>query len=195
MIFTNEKCVGCNKCIRSCPVFLANTARGNRIDVNEKICIQCGACFDNCRHGARDYEDDTVRFLNDLKAGKKLSVIVAPAFIANYPKTYKKIYGYLKSLGVAHIYSVSFGADITTWSYISYLKQTGKQGLISQPCPAIVNYIEKYQPELIPMLVPLHSPMMQEAIYLKKYKNVREDLVFLSPCIAKKLEITDKNTH
>ena len=44
------------------------------------------------------------------------------------------------------------------------------------------------------MLVPLHSPMMAEAIYLKKYKNAKEDLVFLSPCIAKRLEINDKNT-
>ena len=194
MIFTNDKCVGCNKCIRSCPTLLANVAHNERIDVNADMCIECGACFDNCRHEARDFEDDTVKFLNDLKVGKKLSVIVAPAFIANYPTTYKKIYGYLKSLGVAHIYSVSFGADITTWAYISYLKVTGKTGLISQPCPAIVNYIEKYQPELIPMLVPLHSPMMAEAIYLKKYQGVQEDLVFLSPCIAKRVEINDKNT-
>ena len=194
MVFTNEKCVGCNKCIRSCPVLTANVAEGDCINVDEKMCIQCGACFDSCMHKARDFDDDTENFLSDLKNGKKFSVIVAPAFIANYPKEYKKIYGYLKSLGVAHIYSVSFGADITTWAYISYLKETGKKGLISQPCPAIVNYIEKYQPELIPMLVPLHSPMMAEAVYLKKYEKVREDLVFLSPCIAKKLEINDKNT-
>ncbi|MBQ8041598.1 MAG: 4Fe-4S binding protein, partial [Lachnospiraceae bacterium] len=194
MVFTNEKCVGCNKCIRSCPVLTANVAEVGKISVDEAMCIQCGACFDNCHHGARDFEDDTQKFLAELKNGRKLSVIVAPAFIANYPKEYKKVYGYLKSLGVAHIYSVSFGADITTWAYISYLKETGKQGLISQPCPAIVNYIEKYQPELIPMLVPLHSPMMAQAVYLKKYQHVSEDLVFLSPCIAKRLEINDKNT-
>lgn len=194
MVFTNEKCVGCNKCIRSCPVLTANVAEDGKININEEMCIQCGACFDNCMHNARDFDDDTAQFLNDLKAGKKLSVIVAPAFIANYPKEYKKIYGYLKSLGVAHIYSVSYGADITTWAYISYLKKTSKTGLISQPCPAVVNYIEKYQPELIPMLVPLHSPMMAEAVYLKKYKEVKEELVFLSPCIAKRLEINDKNT-
>ena len=194
MVFTNEKCVGCNKCIRSCPALTANVAEGTTINVNEEMCIQCGACFDHCMHKARDFEDDTTKFLSDLKNGKKLSVIVAPAFIANYPKEYKKIYGYLKSLGVAHIYSVSFGADITTWAYISYLKETGKTGLISQPCPAIVNYIEKYQPDLIPMLVPLHSPMMAQAIYLKKYEKVTEELVFLSPCIAKRLEINDKNT-
>lgn len=194
MIFTNEKCVGCNKCIRSCPVFTANVAKGGKIIVNDEMCIQCGVCFDNCMHKARDYEDDTAKFFDDLKAGKKLSVIVAPAFVANYPKDYKKIYGYLKSLGVQHVYSVSHGADITTWAYISYLKETGKTGLISQPCPAIVNYIEKYQPELIPMLVPLHSPMMAEAVYLKKYQKVSEELVFLSPCIAKKVEINDENT-
>ena len=194
MVFTNEKCVGCNKCIRSCPALTANVAEGTTINVNEEMCIQCGACFDHCMHKARDFEDDTTKFLSDLKNGKKLSVIVAPAFIANYPKEYKKIYGYLKSLGVAHIYSVSFGADITTWAYISYLKETGKTGLISQPCPAIVNYIEKYQPDLIPMLVPLHSPMMAQAVYLKKYEKVTEELVFLSPCIAKRLEINDKNT-
>lgn len=195
MVFTNENCIGCNKCIRSCPAITANIAEDGRIEVDADMCISCGACFDNCEHGARDYEDDTKVFLADLQAGKKYSVIVAPAFIANYPNDYKKIFGYLKSLGVQHIYPVSFGADITTWTYIKYIKETGKTGMISQPCPAIVNYIEKYQPDLIPMLVPLHSPMMDEAIYLKKYLGVTEELVFLSPCIAKKIEISDENTH
>ena len=194
MVFTNENCIGCNKCIRSCPAITANVAGDGRIEVHEEMCIACGACFDHCQHNARDFFDDTEVFLNDLKAGKKYTVIVAPAFIANYPKVYKKVFGYLKSLGVQHIYPVSFGADITTWTYIKYIKETGKTGMISQPCPAIINYIEKYQPELIPMLVPLHSPMMAEAVYLKKYKGVSEELVFLSPCIAKKSEVTDKNT-
>ena len=97
MVFSNDNCVGCNKCIRTCPVITANVAHDGRIDVDEAMCIQCGACFDNCRHEARDFDDDTKVFLEGLKNGKKMSVIVAPAFIANYPKTYKKIYGYLKS--------------------------------------------------------------------------------------------------
>lgn len=195
MIYTNSNCIGCNKCIRSCPSVTANIARDGRIEIDEDMCILCGACFDHCKHNAREYEDDTEVFLSDLRQGKKYSIIVAPAFIANYPNEYRRIFGYLKSLGVQHIYSVSFGADITTWTYIKYLKETGKTGMISQPCPAIVNYIEKYQPDLIPMLVPLHSPMMDEAIYLKKYRDVSEELVFLSPCIAKRVEIRDKNTN
>lgn len=37
MVFTNEKCVGCNKCIRSCPVLTANVAEDEKINVNEDI--------------------------------------------------------------------------------------------------------------------------------------------------------------
>lgn len=193
MIFTNENCVGCNKCIKTCPILTANVAKQNKVEVDIKACIACGACFDSCKHNARDYEDDTQVFFDGLKTGKKYSVIVAPAFIANYAKDYKKIFGYLKKQGVLHIYSVSFGADITTWSYLNYIQKTGKTGLISQPCPAIVTYIEKYQPELLEYLMPLQSPMMDLAIYLKKYEHITEELVFLSPCIAKRLEINDKN--
>lgn len=195
MVYTNENCIGCNKCIRSCPALTANVAEQGRIEVNPDMCISCGSCFDHCQHDARDYMDDTDAFLADLKKGKKYSIIVAPAFIVNYPDEYKRIFGYLKSLGVKHIYPVSFGADITTWAYIKYIKETGKTGMISQPCSAIVNYIEKYQPDLISMLAPIHSPMLAEAIYLRKYQGVSDELIFLSPCIAKRDEIKDKNTH
>ena len=66
MVFTNEKCVGCNKCIRSCPVLTANVAEEGKINIDEEKCIQCGACFDNCMHEARDFDDDTSKFLSDL---------------------------------------------------------------------------------------------------------------------------------
>lgn len=198
IVFTNEKCVGCNKCISACPAILANQAEttgdSNIITVDPEACVQCGSCFDACGHGARDYLDDTDAFFEALAKGKKLSVIVAPAFLANYPKEYGRILGYLKEKGVNHIYSVSFGADITTWGYLKYITENHFVGGISQPCPAIVSYIEKYIPELIPKLVPVHSPMMCTAIYVKKYLNIQDDLVFLSPCIAKKVEITDPNT-
>ena len=195
MIYTNDDCIGCNKCIRTCPSLLANVAQGNRIDVNEDACIMCGSCMDHCDHGARDYTDDTERFLAALKEGKKISLIVAPAFAINYPKEYEHIYGYLKKLGVAHIYSVSFGADITTWGYLKYITENHFTGGISQPCPVVVDYIETFVPELMSKLVPIHSPMMCLAIWLRKYQKVDGELAFLSPCIGKGMEIADKNTY
>lgn len=195
VVFTNENCTGCNKCVRECPVLLSNVAtKVGEVTVDYEKCISCGACFKVCTHNAREYLDDTNKFFEDLKRGKKLSVIVAPAFIANYPKEYKKILGYLKSKGVNHVYSVSFGADITTWAYLKYITENNFIEGISQPCPAIVDYIEKYIPELIPRLMPIQSPMICMAIYIKKYLHISDDLVFISPCIAKKTEIDDKNT-
>lgn len=195
---TNEHCVGCNRCISVCPVLNANvtvmTEKGPRIDVNQAACVNCGACFDACDHHARIYEDDTERFFADLAAGKKISILLAPAFLANYPKEYGSVLGGLKRAGVNRIVSVSYGADITTWAYIDYLTKNKLEGAISQPCPAVVNYIEKYVPELLPKLVPVHSPMMCTAIYLKKYEKLSDALAFISPCIAKKLEICDPNT-
>lgn len=197
LVFTNEKCIGCNKCISVCPVLTANYAveenGKNKIIVDGKQCIACGACFDACEHQAREYHDDTERFFEDLKRGEKISLLLAPAFLANYPKEYASVLGGLKAMGVNRIISISFGADITTWAYIKYITENHFTGGISQPCPAIVGYIEKYIPELIPNLVPVHSPMMCGAIYAKKYMKIQDKLAFISPCIAKKNEIEDQN--
>jgi iron only hydrogenase large subunit-like protein/predicted nucleic acid-binding Zn-ribbon protein len=194
LIYTDvESCIDCSKCVHECPVLAANVAieaeNKHTICIDQKECILCGMCIDTCTHDVRRYHDDTEVFFDDLKRGRSLSVIVAPAFYLNYPDRYKRVLGYLKSLGVKNFYSVSFGADITTWGYLNYIKQKGTKGHIAQPCPSIVSYVEKNTPELIPHLMPIQSPMMCTAIYLKKYKKVTDDLVFLSPCISKKYEI------
>ena len=197
LVYTNENCVGCNKCISACPVLTANHAveenGKNKIVVDGKQCVSCGACFDVCAHGARSFNDDTERFFEDLKKGEKISLLLAPAFLANYPREYATVLGGLKKLGVNRIISISFGADITTWGYVKYITEHNFTGAISQPCPAVVGYIEKYIPELIPSLMPIHSPMMCGAVYVKKYMKVADKLAFISPCIAKKNEIDDPN--
>ncbi|MDE7322843.1 MAG: 4Fe-4S dicluster domain-containing protein [Lachnospiraceae bacterium] len=196
LVFTNDNCIGCNKCISVCPVIVANRAvkmenGEQRIEVDGDKCIACGACFDACEHHARDFVDDTEDFFAALAKGEKISVLWAPAFAANYPNEYRQILGGLKKLGVNRIISVSFGADITTWGYIRYITEHHFQGGISQPCPAIVNYIEHYIPQLIPKLVPVQSPLMCAAIYARKYLKITDKLAFISPCIAKKDEISD----
>lgn len=197
LVFTNDNCIGCNKCIRACSCLGACVAKNENgktfIEVDPVKCVACGACIDACEHQAREFSDDTERFFADLAKGEKISVLVAPAFKANYPKEYESLLGGLKKLGVNRIISISFGADITTWGYLNYVQQNDFVGGISQPCPAIVRYIEQYLPELLPKLFPVHSPMMCGAIYVKKYMGVTDKLAFISPCIAKKNEIDDPN--
>lgn len=199
LIYTNSNCIGCNKCISGCPVLGANIAIEesgvNRINVDGSKCIHCGHCLETCPHDAREYRDDTNDFFASLKQGQKISILVAPSFYVNYPNQYKQVFGYLKSLGVKHIYNVSFGADITTWAYLKYIEEYNFIGGISQPCPAVVNYIEKYVPYLIDKLMPIHSPLLCGAIYVKDYLKDNNKLAFLSPCIAKKDEISAKETN
>ena len=200
LVYTNDKCIGCNKCTRVCSCEGACVTReapdgSARIEVDGSRCVACGACFDVCEHNAREYHDDTERFFADLQAGERISLLIAPAFKANYPGEYESVLGGLKALGVNRLISVSFGADITTWGYLNYIKRHNFLGGISQPCPAVVRYIEHYIPELIPRLFPVQSPMMCAAIYARKEMKITDKLAFISPCIAKKLEIDDANNQ
>ena len=195
LVVTNDNCIGCNKCISVCSCVGAcrsSEAEGrNRIDVDGSKCVACGACFDVCEHSAREFIDDTEEFFNALKKGERISLLLAPAFKANYPGEYEKVLGGLKGLGVNRIISVSFVADITTWGYLNYIQKHNFTGGISQPCPAVVGYIERYIPELIPKLFPVQSPMMCAAIYARKVMGITDKLAFISPCIAKKLEMEE----
>lgn len=198
IITKEEDCRGCNKCIGACPVKFANEAYkddqgDNKIRVNSQLCIHCGKCIEVCDHSARDYRDDTEEFIQALKDHKKISIIVAPAVRTNISE-YKKLFGYLKTLGVRQIYDVSFGADITTWAYLKAIKDRNLDSIIAQPCPVVVNYVEKYKPELIPKLAPIHSPSMCAAIYMKKYAHIEDELAFISPCIAKQDEFRSQET-
>lgn len=120
LVFTNDNCVGCNRCIKVCSCIGASISgeaealENSKIDVDGNKCVACGACFDVCEHHGREYIDDTGRFFEDLKKGEKISVLIAPAFKANYPNEYEKVLGGLKALGVKRFINVSFGADITT---------------------------------------------------------------------------------
>lgn len=186
-----DKCLGCNSCIRTCPVPNANRYDGNTVHVNPDECIQCGECIKNCPHDARYYTDDFSHFMELIKS-RSVSLIVAPAIKTAMDGQWRHVLQWLKESGVHEVYDGSFGADICTYMHMEYLRRNPGKKIISQPCAAIVNYVEKHRPELIPKMSPVQSPLLCSAIYIRKYLKNDDILVGLTPCIAKGDEF--KNT-
>jgi len=158
-----------------------------KVVVNGDRCIACGACIKACHHGVRGYDDDTERFLDDLRNGESISLFAAPANRINGENA-GRLLTWLRSLGVRKVYDVSLGADICTWAHIRYIEKEKPKSVITQPCPAIVTNVLKYQPGLVKYLSPVHSPMLCTAIYMRRYTRLSDKIAALSPCIAKSHE-------
>ncbi|ULQ59150.1 4Fe-4S binding protein [Brucepastera parasyntrophica] len=189
----SEKCVNCHTCISVCPVKYCIDGSGEKVTINHDLCIGCGNCIEACTHDARSILDDTEEFLDALAQKEPLIAIAAPAIVASFPGQYKRLLGWLKKQGVEACFDVSFGAELTIKSYLEYIKQIDPKMVISQPCPAIVTYIELYQPELLPYLIPMDSPMLHTIKMIKAFypQYSKHRIVALSPCVAKRREFSE----
>lgn len=188
-----EKCVNCHRCIAVCPVKLCNDGTGDFIKINHDLCIGCGTCIKACEHGARHGIDDSEAFFRDLRNHEKIVAIVAPAAAVNFRGKMLEFNGFLKSIGVEAIFDVGFGAELTTKTYVEYIKNNNPNLVISQPCPALISYAEIYNPEMLKYLAPADSPMAHTLKFIKKYapKYSSHKIAVISPCYAKKREFDE----
>ena len=188
-----DKCLNCHRCISVCPAKFCNDGSGDYIKINSDLCLGCGHCIDACVHGARVGIDDFSDFMNALSRKEKVIAIVAPAIAVSFKGKDKKINGWLKSIGVEAVFDVSFGAELTTKSYVEYIKTKNPKLVIAQPCPALVTYCQIYKPNLLKYLSPAGSPMAHTMQMIKEfypqYKNHK--IAVISPCYAKKREYNE----
>lgn len=193
LIKTNiHACVGCNKCMRICPVETANVAfldRHGRIKIrtDRTKCLACGACITVCHRRARYYADDTARLFSDLESGQKVSILISPSVRTNFPD-YRNIIHYLRGMGASKIFDVSAGIDIYVWAHLRHLEKFSPFTMITTYCPVLIAYCELHRPELLPRLSPIRSPSSVLAIFLKDYLKIDDDLAVLSPCLCQKTE-------
>ena len=187
------KCVNCHQCIAVCPVKYCNNAVDNHVTVDPDLCIGCGECIKACEHDARISIDDFSQWFKDIRNGKRMVAIIAPAAASNFPNQYLNLNGWLKSMGVKAVFDVSFGAELTVKSYLEHVRQNNPKSVIAQPCPAIVTYIEIFKPELLKYLAPADSPMMHTMKMIKEYYKEYSDqkILIVSPCVAKKREFEE----
>lgn len=138
------------------------------------------------------YNDDQRKVLSLLTKSnnskkEKVCLMVAPSFVVDFD--FHTFVPKMKALGFDKVTELTFGAKITNKQYEKFLKKNkGKQEkFISSVCPASVELIKNSFPELKKFLLPFDSPMGAMAKVCKK-NFPKHKIVFLSPCVPKKIE-------
>jgi signal transduction histidine kinase/iron only hydrogenase large subunit-like protein len=186
-----QNCRRCYSCVRDCPAKAIRIVEGQASVVAER-CISCGNCTVVCSQGAKSYIDETSTVGQLLASGRKVVAMVAPSFPADdCGQDPQALVGVLRVLGFSRVVEVAFGADLTSQAYRVYLDQHRTGTRICTACPAVVEYVRKYRPDLVDTLIPVVSPMIATALAVKALYGQDVACVFIGPCVAKKFEKDD----
>ena len=223
IILCPEKCIRCGRCVKVCQEvqnvwaleflgrgFKGKIASAADAPLVESPCIKCGQCAAHCPVGAIYERDDTAKVWKALHNADLHAVVqIAPAVRVALAEEFglepgtvftKKIYAALRRLGFKTVFDTNFSADLTIMEEGSELKKrlTEKGSaipLITSCCPAWVDYMEKYYPDMIPNFSTAKSPQQMMGAMIKAYwagkANVAPEKVYsvsVMPCTAKKWE-------
>lgn len=189
--FSSANCKNCYKCIRTCSV-KAIRMNNNQAQIVEERCITCGTCLTVCPQNAKTIKSDVTRVKHLLAKDKDMVVSLAPSFAGAFSfEHYSQIVAALKKLGFSQVYQTSVGARLIAQDYIKHYNDRSKSNIITTACPTINYLVQKYYPELVDCLIPVVSPMEAHGRYLKDVKG-HSEVVFIGPCISKKVEIHDE---
>lgn len=188
-----EKCTNCYTCIRICPVkAIRAVPESTHPIVDNKRCIACGACIDSCAPHAIHYRSSLEQARKILASKAHKIVIVSPSIAAEFEdiSDYRKFVQMIKSLGIQNVYEISFGVDLIATKYMSLFNDFKGRYYITSCDPVVVNFIEKYHPNLINNLAPFISPMVAMAKVIRtKHKSRNLQILYIGPNIASKDEI------
>jgi iron only hydrogenase large subunit-like protein len=182
------KCRDCYRCLKVCPVKAIKMKNGQAY-VDAERCIACGTCIRECPQNAKTYISSLHEVKKILAENECVAASIAPSFAAFFPGWQaKRIPSALRQLGFEFVAETSEAAYGVACSSAQKALQRKKDAAICTACPAVVNYVEKYRPELVPTLLPVVSPMIAHARKLKEENGADSKVIFIGPCVAKKHE-------
>jgi len=185
-----QNCRRCYTCVRDCPAKAIRIEDGQAFVVEER-CLGCGNCTMVCSQNAKAYASGVEGVAGLLEQDVPVAALVAPSFPADFTVPAEKLVGALREAGFDRVVEVAHGADLVSAAYRDYLREHPDGLHIATACPAVVEFVRKYNPELTDCLVPVVSPMVATARAVRAQYGDDVRCVFVGPCVAKKLEALD----
>lgn len=211
-VIDRDKCIECGKCKKVCPynaiieqerpcinacgvgAISINGDKKARIDKDK--CINCGACVYQCPFGAISdvsYMQDAIEILkaSNNNTNYRVYAAIAPSIASqfSYAKIGQVVTG-IKKLDFHDVVEVALGADFAAYQEGDEIMEKGE--LLSSCCPSFVQYVEKFFPELKDKISETESPMTLTSRIIKK-TDPDAKVIFIGPCISKKLEFQRKS--
>jgi signal transduction histidine kinase/iron only hydrogenase large subunit-like protein len=184
------KCKGCYNCVRNCPVKAIRVKNGQAEIIDER-CVACGFCVPLCAQKAVEIRDDTGLVERMLREGKTLVAAVSSTFPAAFSHVRPLQFpSALRRLGFKYVTEISFAVQMVARAYSLYIKSNPElMPTIASTCPVITTMVEKYFPSLSKSLMPIVSSTVAMGRIIKQKYGNDATVVFIGPCVAKKMEI------
>ena len=182
-----SNCRDCYRCVRICPV-KAIRIRNSHAEIIEDRCTYCGICVDGCPNGVKKIRSDVDLVRMELVAGRRCIVSLAPSYVSEFQDKEDHFVRALYKLGFEAVSETAIGASLVSQAIDLYIETHGSAPFISTACPAVVELVRKYFPELTGDLAPVPSPLQTHSAYLRHLYGDDIFIVFIGPCIAKKVE-------
>ncbi|QDR83208.1 4Fe-4S dicluster domain-containing protein [Sporomusa termitida] len=179
-------------CERVCAVKAIIAGSDRKAVINQDKCVECGACREACPFGAISDRSLVVQVIQQIKSGKQVYAILAPAFAGHFGARTKpgQLINAIRQLGFHAVQEVAYGADIVSIKEANEFLATvpaQRPYMTSSCCPAFVALVEKHFPDMTDCISSTVSPMLAMAQIIKN-SNPEAVIVFIGPCIAKKSE-------
>ncbi len=190
--FENVNCKNCYKCVRYCPV-KAIEIKNHCAQIREDECILCGRCTIVCPQKTKEAISDMEKLKDALNGNKQVIASVAPSFSAYYHSEFTDFRDALSKLNFADAFETAEGAYLVKTQYEKLLKENPDKTYISSCCTSTNELIKKYYKGALQYLAPVITPMEAHSKVLKQ-RFPDAVIVFISPCISKKIERYDKDS-
>lgn len=186
-----QRCVGCLKCLGSCPTHAVQIRTGG-VNVNHDLCIACGACFRNCGHEAITQISELETVKGFVRSKRKVILSIDPACIAFLPDdlSMEQLAAAAQELGIWDVADASEAASAIAAEYARLIHEKKMDNIIFSTCPVVQNLMEQFYPELLHDLAPVASPMIAHGRMLKR-DFTSAAVVYVSTCTARLEEAKD----